>query len=133
MKTISELPLDYAGLMTRFPPRVIRSRALLKATLAEILQLKESRQSLNRDQREFLSLLELLVRRYEGPAQPKPAHTFLCQLISEHQLRKTDLCRILGRSLPLCSMILSGQRKITKEHAIRLGRYFGKGPDLFLA
>jgi len=133
MTIASEIPLDYAGLISRFPPRVIRNRVFLKKTLAEIHELKNSPCRLNRDQEEFLALLQLLVRRYEGPVEPKSAHALLRQLVDEHKLRKTDLSRILGRSLSLCSMILSGQRKITREHAIRLGRYFGKGPDLFLA
>ena len=126
-------PGDYASLVASFPPRVIRSRKCYEETRRLISELKQSVRRLNRDQKEYLTLLEILVQRYEGPRQSPGPLVLLRQLVEEHKLRKADLSRILGRSLSLGSMILSGQRKITPEHAARLGRYFGKGPDLFLA
>ncbi|MGC6567114.1 MAG: hypothetical protein ACON38_16065 [Akkermansiaceae bacterium] len=53
-------------------------------------------------------------------------------MVDEHKLTKSDLSRILGRSLALGSMILNGKRKITREHSRRLARYFGLRPDAFL-
>ena len=37
-----------------------------------------------------------------------------------------------GKSLPLGPMILRGERKITANHAVRLGSHFGLRPDAFL-
>lgn len=133
---ILEIPSDYASLCQNFLPRPIRSHSAYQATLLVINLLKDRPKKLTRDQQDYLNLLELLIQRYEGLAipntTPKPL-SLLKQLVDEHRLTKSDLSKILGRSLALASMILSGQRKITREHAVRLGKYFGIAPEPFLA
>lgn len=123
----------YDDLVARFAPRVIRSRVACARTLERIAEIENSGHPRSCDEAEYLALLKLLVERFQGPPEKPRALVLLRQLLDEHQLRKSDLSRILGKSLSLCSMILSGQRAITKQHAARLGRYFGKGSDLFLA
>jgi len=134
-KAHTDIPLDYPSLCSSFFPRPIRDHDSYQTTLAVISMLTHFSKKLNKDQQDYLDLLQLLIQRYEGSTviatQPQPL-LLLKQLVEEHRLRKSDLSRILGRSLSLCSMILNGQRKITHEHAIRLGKYFGRGPELFL-
>ena len=122
----------YESLVTRFPPRVIRSRESYLKTLCHIKLFKDPSRKLTADELDYLSLLHLLVKRYEGPEEKPRAVEYLKKLLEEHKLRIKDLSKILGKSPPLCSMILNGQRAITRQHAMRLGRYFGRGPDLFL-
>ncbi|MGD1979274.1 MAG: helix-turn-helix domain-containing protein [Akkermansiaceae bacterium] len=126
-------PVTFPSLVRAFPPVVIQTQAALERTHREIMRLERLRRPLGPDEADFLSLLRVLVERYQGPEERPGALQLLKQLLEEHQLRKSDLSRILGKSISLCSMILSGQRSITKEHALRLGNYFGKGPELFLA
>lgn len=126
-------PSSYQELVTCFPPRVIRSRAACQRTNREVERLDGMPRPLGTDEKEYRDLLATLVSVYRGAHQRTGPLTLLEQLLEEHQLRRSDLSRILGKSLSLCSMILNGQRAITREHAIRLGRYFGKGPELFLS
>ena len=132
VKTSSRSSSAYESLVKRFPPRVIRSRESYLKTLCHIKSLKGRSQKLTADELDYLSLLHLLVKRYEGPEEKPRAVEYLKKLLDEHKLRIKDLSKILGKSPPLCSMILNGQRAITRQHAMRLGKYFGRGPDLFL-
>ena len=132
VKSSSSLGSDYESLVLRFPPRVIRSHKIYQKTLCHIELFKKLSRKLSFDEVEYLSLLRLLVKRYEGPEEKPRAIEYLKKLLEEHKLQIKDLSRILGKSPPLCSMILNGQRAITRQHAMRLGRYFGRGPDLFL-
>jgi antitoxin component HigA of HigAB toxin-antitoxin module len=132
VKTSSRSSSAYESLVKRFPPRVIRSRESYLKTLCHIKSFKGRSQKLTADELDYLSLLHLLVKRYEGPEEKPRAVEYLKKLLDEHKLRIKDLSKILGKSPPLCSMILNGQRAITRQHAMRLGKYFGRGPDLFL-
>lgn len=123
---------SFPELVARFPPCLIRSQSARDEMMVEIARLESLIRPLGSDESEYLSLLQVLLARYEGPPAKTGALALLEQLLAEHQLRKSDLSRILGKSMSLCSMILNGQRAITREHAVRLGRYFGRGPDLFL-
>ena len=127
VKISSRSSSAYESLVNRFPPRVIRSRESYLKTLCHIKSFK-----LTADELDYLSLLHLLVKRYEGPEEKPRAVEYLKKLLEEHKLQIKDLSKILGKSPPLCSMILNGQRAITRQHAMRLGKYFGRGPDLFL-
>ena len=132
VKPVSRLKSTYESLVARFPPRVIRSHETYLKTLCHIKSFKELPRKLTAVELDYLSLLHLLVKRYEGPEEKPRAVEYLKKLLKEHKLRIKDLSEILGKSPPLCSMILNGQRAITRQHAMRLGRYFGRGPDLFL-
>jgi len=128
---IQKIPRSYPALCASFPPRLIRTPSAYQATLLVVEILTHSEHPLNSAQQDYLALLRQLIERYETSESPKPL-SLLRQLVVEHKLRKTDLSRILGRSLALGSMILNGQRKITREHADRLGKHFGLCPDAFL-
>ena len=132
MMTECEREETFPELVARFPPRLIRNRNSCEETMAEIKRLESLRRTLGHDEAEYLLLLQVLLVRYQGPPAKTGPLVLLEQLLAEHKLQKSDLARILGKSLSLCSMILNGQRAITPEHALRLGSYFGKGPELFL-
>jgi len=61
-----------------------------------------------------------------GPAIKQP------HLLDEHALSGAGLARILGKTASLGPMILRGERRITADHALCLGAYFGLPPDVFL-
>jgi len=128
-KSLEKIPRDYPSLFGTFLPRTIRHQA----TPLVINILKDTPQKLNKVQQDYL---DLLIQRYEGLAisnsTPKSL-SLLKQLVDEHRLTKSDLSKILGRSLALAFMILSGQCTITQAHAVRLGKYFGSAPEPFLA
>ena len=53
-------------------------------------------------------------------------------LMEEHELTQAAVAEMLGTSQSLVSMILSGARPITVEHANRLGERFRVDASLFL-
>lgn len=124
---------SYFDLVLSFPPRVIRNRVQYRQSLLQVQKLTTEDREPGLDELEYLALLQLLIRKFEGPKPKTGPAALLSDLLDEHRLRIIDLSQILGRSLPLCSMILNGQRRITRAHAVRLGQYFGKGPEHFLA
>lgn len=130
----SQFPTNYQDLCQILPPRMIHSRKDYLNVQATIEAIKKLRR-LTKDQRAYLELLHLISDHYQSQESTSFVLNpikLLHQLIHDYGLSKTDLSRILGKSLSLGSMILSGQRKITKEHARRLGRYFDMQPEAFL-
>lgn len=127
---------DFLSLCRSFPPKPIRNHGVYQDTCQVIATLEKDLPQLTTDQRDYLELLRQLVELYElknsVSGKPRPLQ-LLRQLIDEHRLNKSDISRILDRSCSLGSMILSGQRAITEEHARRLGRYFGLRAEDFLA
>lgn len=131
----TQFPTNYQDLCQIRPPRMVRSRKDYHNVQATIEEIKKLRRRLTKDQRAYLELLHLISDHYlsqESTSFVLNPIKLLHQLIHDYGLSKTELSRILGKSLSLGSMILSGQRKITKEHACRLGRYFDMQPEAFL-
>lgn len=87
------------------------------------------------DQNDYFDLLCQLIEDYETTSSKGPRVTglaLLVHLVKEHGLSGADISRILARSGSLGPMILRGERKITADHAVSLGRQFGLRPDAFL-
>lgn len=132
----SAIPKDYAGLCRVFLPRPIHDKTVYQNTveIADIFAGFEDQ--MTEDQNDYFDLLCDLIEKHEKKTvrQPKlPPLGLLQHLLKEHGLVGADLSRILGKSLPLGPMILRGERKITADHAVRLGDHFGLRPDAFLS
>jgi addiction module HigA family antidote len=56
----------------------------------------------------------------------------LADELQENGLTATELARILDVPANRISHIVSGKRAITADTALRLGRYFGTSPDLWM-
>jgi len=129
------MPKDYAGLCRVFLPRPIHDKAGYENTveIADVFAGFES--DMTGDQNDYFDLLCDLIEKHEKETSPQTearSLDLLKHLVEEHGLSGADLSRILGKSLPLGPMILRGERKITAEHAVRLGRHFGLRADSFL-
>jgi addiction module HigA family antidote len=57
---------------------------------------------------------------------------FLADELQELGLSAAELARILHVPANRISQILAGKRNITADTALRLGRYFGTGPKIWL-
>ena len=57
---------------------------------------------------------------------------FLKELLEELQLNQTSLAEALGISTMRVSHVLRGQRPVTAELALRLGRVMGQTPQYWL-
>lgn len=131
-----EMPKDYAGLCRVFLPRPIHDKTTYENTVEIADVLAGFEQEMTDDQNDYFDLLcDLIGKRDQETDRPTKlrALDLLNHLVKEHGLSGADLSRLLGKSLPLGPMILRGERKITAEHAVRLGSHFGLRPDLFLS
>src|SRR5437667_556399 len=67
-------------------------------------------------------------------ARIKPVHPgeYLMELLEELELSQYRLAQALGVSAMRVSHVARGQRPVTAELALRLGRYFGQSPRYWL-
>jgi len=134
--SFSAMPKDYAGLCRVFLPRPIHDKVGYENTvdIADVFAGFEDR--MTDDQNDYFDLLcDLIEKRERETVRPPKLRSLalLKHLVQEHGLSGADLSRILGKSPSLGPMILRGERKITADHALRLGKHFGLRPDAFLA
>ena len=59
------------------------------------------------------------------------AGEYLKELLEEQEIKAIEVARGTGISKDMMSKILRGERKITIEHSIRLGRYFGQSDEFW--
>lgn len=131
----SAMPTDYAALCRVFLPRPIHDEIGYRNTVEIADVFAGFEDSMSTDQNDYFDLLcDLIEKREKETVQSSKLRSInlLKHLLKEHGLVGADLSRILGKSLPLGSMILRGERKITANHAVKLGRHFGLRADAFL-
>lgn len=129
------MPKDYAGLCGLFLPRPIHDKTGFQNTVEIADVFAGNEDQMTEDQNDYFDLLcDLIEKREKQTVRPTKLHSLelLKHLLREHGLVGADLSRILGKSLPLGPMILRGERNITADHAVRLGRHFGLRADAFL-
>ena len=130
------MPTDYAGLCGVFLPRPIHDKVNYENTveIADVFAGFEDR--MTDDQTDYFDLLCDLIEKREKETVPAPklrSLALLKHLTQEHGLAGAALSRILGKSSSLGPMILRGERKITADHAVILGKHFGLRADVFLS
>ena len=67
--------------------------------------------------------------------RPRPVHPgelLREEVIPAANLTQVELAKALGVSRKTVSEVVLEQRPVTVDMAMRLGRYFGNGPDLWL-
>jgi len=124
---------EYGRLFTRIAPKVIHSEKENEAYTRALYELDQRSAKRTRAEKEMAELLTLLIedfeaKRYELPrAKPLEALRFL---MDEHGLRQKDLVDVFG-TRSIVSEVLSGKRKLNKDHIARLSRRFHVSPDVF--
>jgi addiction module HigA family antidote len=66
------------------------------------------------------------------PREPIHPGEFLADELQELGISAAELARILQIPANRISQIIAGKRNITADTALRLGRYFGTGPKIWL-
>jgi addiction module HigA family antidote len=70
----------------------------------------------------------------KGQAPPlHPGEFLLEEFLRPLNLTQTDVAHGMGIGFPRLNEILNGKRPITLDTALRIGRYFGTPPELWLA
>jgi antitoxin component HigA of HigAB toxin-antitoxin module len=132
------MPASFAQLNALHPLRPINDAIDLKnaTRIMERLAVLNKR---TRDQADYLETLALLVEAYESEEasdaldrSKSSGVDALKYLMEVRTMKQTDLARLLKLSAGAVSMILSGDRPITADHARTLAKHFDLGVDAFL-
>ena len=124
---------EYSALLTRFPPKVIRTEKENETYTKILYDLDRRNKTPTRAEKELAELLTLLIeefeeRQYQLPqTNPLDVLTFL---MDQHGLRQKDLVDVFGTP-SIVSEVLSGKRELNKEHIKRLSERFHVSPELF--
>ncbi len=66
------------------------------------------------------------------PREPIHPGEFLADELEELGMSAAELARIVRVPANRISQIIAGRRNVTADTALRLGRYFGTGPQIWL-
>jgi HTH-type transcriptional regulator / antitoxin HigA len=124
---------EYSALLTKIPPRVIRSEKENKAYTEILYDLDRRARSLTRAERELADLLTLLIEDYEEKSYELPRGKPLDALrflMDQRDLKQKDLADVFGTP-SIVSEVLNGKREMNKLHIGRLSKKFHVSPELF--
>jgi len=131
-------PVDdgYLTLVRAFPLRPIRDDAEYDAAAAIVNKLAvRPEESLSAGERDYLDTLALLIQTYDD-ANMEAANIELSgvdvlkYLMEQTGMRRVDLGRLLGNPA-LATLILNGERELSKTHIRTLAKHFKVDPGLF--
>jgi HTH-type transcriptional regulator/antitoxin HigA len=116
-------PRAYASLLVEFLPASIESEEENERLIEAAGRLIKKGKGRSPEEDKLLNLLVTLIEDFEEKNYPmglssNPA-VALRELMSEHQLKQTDLLDIFG-SQGVVSQVLNGKREISKAQARRL-------------
>ncbi len=123
----------YAALLTRIPPKVIRTEKENEVYTEILYDLDRRSKTLTPAEKDLAQLLTLLIedfeeKRYRLPrAKPLDVLHFL---MDQHGLKQKDLVDVFGTP-SIVSEVLTGKRELSKTHIRRLSRRFAVSPELF--
>ena len=113
-------------------PRVIHSDEQL-AEYTEALFRLTAKSDPTREEEEAIELLTLLIERYKAERYPVPDADpidVLRFLLGQNGLAQRDIAAELG-SESTVSLVLSGKRRLNRDHIARLSRRFHVSPSVF--
>ncbi len=124
---------EYSALVSKFPPKVIRTGKENEAYTQILYDLDGRRETLTPAEKELAELLTLLIEDFEEKRyrlqRSKPLGV-LRFLMDQHALMQKDLVDVFGTP-SIVSEVLSGKRELNKEHIRRLSERFQVSPELF--
>ena len=129
---------SYLKLIRQFPLRPLRNGSDYEAAIAVAEKLYvRGEDDLDAGERDYLDGLDEFIAAYDhkhfslGADDPTPLQR-LKYVLSESGTTPTALREILDCSQPLVSMILSGDRELSKDNIRALARHFKVDAGLFL-
>lgn len=137
-KTLSILVCDdYLDLIRRWPLRRIANGSELAAAhvvLRDLFIIDEA--SLSDGQRQYLSALGVLVEEYETRRYPMPGSDSPSErlrfVMEESGMTQAQLAGVLDCGQPMVSLLLSGDRQLSKGNIKALAHHFHVSTDYFL-
>jgi HTH-type transcriptional regulator / antitoxin HigA len=136
IKPTKHLTARYLELLQEFPLRPIENKTQLEAATAIIDRLAPLSDP-DRGELNYLNVLADLVDTYERRNglhyQPKRQPLEMLRfLMDQHNMNQRALAKKLGVTDAAVSLILSGERPITADHARAFGKIFSVDAGLFL-
>jgi len=127
---------EYLTLVRAFPLKRIRSDAEHAEALKMSGRLIGLDRRLTAGEKQYLDALVVLIREYEqaNHEQRLPNASgidVVKHLMADHGMTQKELAWLLGIGESAASMILSGERELTKSHIRALSRHFGVGVGVF--
>jgi len=127
-------PRKYAELIAEFPLRPLHD----DVDYGNALEVAETLVGLARpteDQADYLDVLADIIQKYEANRYPiggkRNPIAMLKKMMDEQGMTGSDLGRLLGNR-QLGSLILNGQRDLSKAHIVKLSHHFKVRAELFL-
>lgn len=121
-----------AEMIRRGAPHVIHSDAELAEYTKTLLELT-AKPNPTQEEEEAIELLTLLIERYEAEHYPVPdadPMDVLRFLLHQNGLSQRDIAAELG-SESTVSLVLSGKRRLNRDHIARLSQRFHVSPSVF--
>ena len=125
--------VEYSRLLTKFSPKVIRTEKANEEYTEALYELDQRNTKLTRAEKELAELLTLLVEDFESKRYKLPRANpveILRFLMDQHGLKQKDLVDVFG-TRSIVSEVLSGKRKLNREHIRRLSDRFHVSPEAF--
>lgn len=123
----------YSALLTKFPPRIIRSEEQNEAYLATLYGLEKKHESWGAEEAELAALLTLLIEDFESKEYALPnsgSGAVLRFLVDQHGLDAAGMGKLLGCADD-ASAVLDGKRELTVGEIRRLSECFHVSPEVF--
>jgi HTH-type transcriptional regulator/antitoxin HigA len=125
--------VEYSRLLTKFSPKVIRTEKANEEYTAALYELDQRDATLTRAEKKLAELLTLLIEDFESKRyvlpRAKPVEV-LRFLMEQDGLKQKDLADVFG-TRSIVSEVLSGKRKLNREHIRRLSERFHVSPEVF--
>ena len=133
--TFATLPKTYDGLVSLHVPRPIHDKVGYDNAVEIVHALAGHK--LNRDQDDYLELMDRIIEDYEAETIEEPPAISgidsLKYLMSENDMTGDDLSKLLGVNRSIAYRILKGTRNLTTEHIKKLSVRFAVSTDLFIS
>ena len=123
---------DYLSLLTKYPPRPLKSDRDLEEAQQVIDSLLD-KPELSQDESDYLNVLGNLVYEYEENQISIPdlyGVDLLKELLSEFELKQKDLVPIF-KTESIVSEVLNNRRQLTARHIQELAYFFNISPAVF--
>lgn len=121
-----------AAMMKQGAPHVIQTDKKLSEYTKALFELT-TKSHPTPEEEKAIELLTLLIERYEGEQYPIPdacAADVLRFLLDQNGLSQRDIADDLGSETTV-SLVLSGRRRLTRDHIARFSRRFHVSPSVF--
>ena len=123
----------YFGLVQKFPLRPIRSDEELSRAI-EVIDSLIIRGDLDRGEQDYLDILTDIVEKYETeehPMRPVSDAEMLRHLVEARRITQSELSKSVHISNSTISDVMTGKRRLTRDHVSALAKFFGVSPAVF--